>query len=131
MTLKKLINKGLLTVYGPLVSFVVACGIVTNWLAGTILNHEETDFIVAMAVFAAILLGWIWWSYKIVKWKCWAFSQIQPEDCYELYEKAIEVGLIWPTGSFFNKTEIWTKTDKEKWHNLKPEIREIFEIGEK
>ncbi len=129
MTLTKLINNGLLTIYGPLVSFVVICGLIANWVAKNILNYEESDFIVAMTVLFAVMVGWLWWSYKIVKWKYWAFSQVEIENSYNLYEKAIEIGLIWPTGSVFNKTEIWTKKDKENWEGISPEIRRIFEIN--
>ncbi len=76
----------------------------------------------------AICIGWVWWSYKIVKWKCWAFSQLNLEDSCDLYIKAIEIGLIWPTGSIFNKTEIWTKKDKYNWSQIDSEIRSLFEL---
>jgi hypothetical protein len=127
MNLSPLINKGLLRVYGPLVSFVVASGFIANWVATNILDSDIVDFIVMITVLISICIGWTWWSYKIVKWKIWAFSQVEPVNSYELYERAIGVGLIWPTGSIFNKTEIWTKKDKENWKKLKPEIQEIFE----
>jgi hypothetical protein len=128
MNLSSLINKGLITVYGPLVLFVVICGFISNWIAKSVLKLEKPDFITAIIVFIAIMIGWVWWSFKIVKWKYWAFSQVQIEDGYELYEKAIEVGLIWPTGSVFNKTEIWTARDKQKWTKIEPEIKQIFEL---
>ena len=131
MTLSKLINNGLLTVYSPLVSLVLICGFISDWIGKNILNYEKTDFIVAITVVVAVIIGWIWWSYKIVKWKYWAFSQVQIEDCYKLYEKAIGAGLIWLAGSIFNKTEIWTEKDKENWKRLKPEIQELFEIDNK
>ena len=127
MKLSQLINKGLLTVYGPLVSFVVACGFIANWFATNILESDIVDFIVMITILISICIGWIWWSYKIVKWKFWAFSQVETENGHKLYEKAIGVGLIWPTGSIFNKTEIWTEKDKENWKKLKPEIQAIFE----
>ncbi|MDO5969091.1 hypothetical protein Q4Q35_04655 [Flavivirga aquimarina] len=128
MNLKRLINKGLLTVYGPLTSFVLICGFTANWFAKNILNYEKSDFIITITVVIATMIGWIWWSYKIVKWKYWAFSQINIENSYDLYEKAIGVGLIWPTGSIFNKTEIWTEKDKQNWEKLNPEIRDIFKV---
>jgi len=128
MSLSKLINKGLITVYGPLVSFVVACGFIANWFATNILKSNKVDFIIMIVVVTAICIGWIWWSYKIVKWKYWAFSKLTIDESYELYSKAIGVGLIWPTGSVFNKTEIWTKEDLNKWMKINPEIREIFEF---
>lgn len=128
MNLNKLINKGLITVYGPLVSFVIICGFTANWFGSNILQLKKTDFIVAIAIFGAICIGWIWWSYKIVKWKYSAFSKLTTEESYQLYIKAIESGLIWKTGSVFNKTEIWTKKDKSKWQKINPEIQKIFKV---
>ena len=127
MNLSKLINKGLITVYGPLVSFVIICGFTANWFTSNILKLEKADYIVAITVFIAICIGWIWWSFKIVKWKYFAFSKLTIDESYALYIKAIESGLIWPAGSVFNKTEIWTENDRKKWLEINPEIREIFE----
>ena len=128
MNLSRLIKKGLISVYAPLVSFVVICGFIANWIATDILKSDIVDFIIMTTVFISIAIGWTWWSYKIVKWKYFAFSKLTVDESYDLYTKAIESGLIWPTGSIFNKTEIWTKEDKKKWSNLNLEIREIFEL---
>lgn len=127
MKQRLIINKGLLTVYGPLVSFVVLSGFIAKWIATDILKSDFVDIIIAITILISICIGWIWWSYKIVKWKIWAFSQVEPVNSYKLYENAIGVGLIWPTGSIFNKTEIWSEKDKENWKKLKPEVQAIFE----
>lgn len=50
------------------------------------------------------------------------------DDSYKLYTKAIGVGLIWPTGSIFYRTEIWTNEDRTKWSKINPEIKAIFEL---
>lgn len=131
MDLNKLINRGLLTVYGPLALFIMVCILIANFIASNVLQSERGNFIAIMIIVAGFCIGWIWWSYKIVKWKYWAFSQTGLRKSYELYDKAIGVGLIWPTGSIFNKAEIWTKKDKENWEQLSPEIRAIFEVNKK
>jgi hypothetical protein len=128
MNLGKLINKGLITVYGPLMTFVISSTLIAYWITKDILKLETADIITTVFLFVFIFIGWIWWSYKIVKWKYFAFSKLTIDESYELYSKAIDVGLIWPTGSIFNKTEIWTNQDKKKWMNINPEIREIFEL---
>ena len=127
MNLNKLINKGMLTVYLPILLFVVTCGYIANWYAKNILYSEMADFIVIATLIIAICIGWIWWSFKIVKWKYWAFSQLNKEESYVLYEKAIKIGLLWPKGNIFNKTEIWSKKDKYKWLTINQEIRELFD----
>lgn len=127
MNLNKLIKKGMLTVYLPILLFVVTCGYIANWYAKNILYSEMADFIVIATLIIAICIGWIWWSFKIVKWKYWAFSQLNKEESYVLYEKAIKIGLLWPKGNIFNKTEIWLKKDKKKWLTINQEIRELFD----
>ena len=128
MNLGKLINKGLITVYGPLMTFVISSTLIAYWITKDILKLQTADIITTVFLFVFIFIGWIWWSYKIVKWKYFAFSKLTIDESYELYSKAIDVGLIWPTGSIFNKTEIWTNQDKKKWMNINPEIRRIFEL---
>jgi hypothetical protein len=127
MNLTKLIIKGLITVYGPLISFVVISGFIANWYATNILKSEKVDFIIMITVFIAVVIGWFWWSFKIVKWKCFAFSKLTINESHQLYSKAIAAGLIWPAGSMFNKTEIWTESDKNNWLKIDSKIREIFE----
>jgi hypothetical protein len=126
MTLKSIINRGLVTVYVPLASFVIGCGFLSNWYARTVLKSDRPELIMTVTIVIATIVGWVWWSYKIVKWKCWAFSQLNIEDGYELYYRAVAVGLIWPIGHVFNKTEIWTVSDLEQWSKIEPEIREFF-----
>lgn len=57
--------------------------------------------------------GWLYWSYTIVKWKLWAFKNVR--NRHELKEKAIRTQLIWPDRSIFNKTEIWTVSQRKEW----------------
>jgi len=128
MKLSGIIYKGLILVYGPLLSFVAICGLIGNWYAIHILKLDKDNLIVVLILIIALGIGWFWWSYKIVKWKIRAFSQINLEQAYELYDRAIGVGLIWPTGSIFNKTEIWTEEDKKKWLEINSDIQKIFEI---
>lgn len=128
MKLDSLINQGLWFVYGPAILFVVASGLTANYFIPYVLAAEIVDFTVVVIVFFSICIAWLWWSYRIVKWKIFACSQIAIEDRYQLYEKAIEVGLIWPSTSMFTKTELWTKKDKENWKKkVRPEIRALFD----
>ena len=36
---------------------------------------------------AAFILPWIWWSYQVVKWKIWAFANV--DDVRTLEKRAI------------------------------------------
>lgn len=128
MNTNTLVARGLLWVYGPIIAFVFVSWLVSTWLTESVLQVENPDFTKVLVLFGSIIIGWIWWSYRIVKWKYWAFSHVQPDESKKLYNRAIAVGLIWPTGSRFNKTEIWTQKDKEKWNALKPEIHHLFSV---
>ncbi|MBN4065758.1 hypothetical protein JYT51_00320 [Candidatus Amoebophilus asiaticus] len=126
MKVNSIVNRGLIIVYGPMICFVGLTTCLAFWTAKNIFMSEIAEFIAAITMFGSILLSWIWWSIKIVKWKCWAFSKLKHKESVELYFRAIEVGLIWQNGSIFNKTEIWTENDKEKWSSLDSRIQQIF-----
>jgi hypothetical protein len=54
------------------------------------------------------VLGWTWWSYAIPRWRRWALNRGAPAD--RLQKWAVVVGLTWPKGWIFEKTE--TRLDK-------------------
>ena len=48
-------------------------------------------------------LGWAWWSYTVPRWRRWALRRgAQPA---RLQRWAVAVGLTWPKGWIFEKTE--------------------------
>lgn len=59
-----------------------------------------------------VVVPWIYWSFKITKWRIWAFENV--DDVYELKRRAIAAKLIWPDGNIFEKTEIRTAEDKAR-----------------
>lgn len=59
---------------------------------------------------SAFVIPWIWWSLQVVKWKIWAFTNV--ENIKGLEKRAIATQLIWPHGSWFEKTEIKSKEEK-------------------
>jgi hypothetical protein len=101
-------------------------GFTANWYTSNIIKIDGSNILIAISIFISVCIGWIWWSFKIVKWKYWAFSKLTFEESNKLYLMAIESGLIWPSRSIFNKTEIWTKEDKKKWATINPNVQELF-----
>ena len=81
---------------------------------------------IGIAAIIGFILAWGIWSYLIVKWKLWAFSNVK--NVHELKRKAIENKLIWPDGSIFNKTEIWSSSDKAKWRQIngKFDVKDVY-----
>lgn len=69
----------------------------------------------------AFLSGWIWWSFMITKWRLWAFENVR--NVHELKKRAIQEKLIWPDSSIFEKTEIRSAAEKEKWAILQDKFK--------
>jgi hypothetical protein len=67
---------------------------------------------IIIAVLACLILPWLYWSFMITKWRIWAFGNVR--NVHELKKKAVDGKLIWPDGSFWEKTEIRTTSDREK-----------------
>jgi hypothetical protein len=68
------------------------------------------------------LVAWIYWSFAITRWRIWAFSNV--DDVHELKALAISGQLIWPDGSFFERTEIRTKKERVLINELEKRFKE-------
>jgi hypothetical protein len=89
-------------------------------LIGLSVYLSSEDIIPALymviGIAAGVLLGWVYWSFMITKWKLWAFENVR--NVHDLQRKAVEAQLIWNEGSFWEKTEIRNQADKDKWASL-------------
>ena len=56
--------------------------------------------------------GWLWWSVNVPKWRLWAYERV--DDIPTLKRRAVAVGLIWPDGHFFERTEIKSKEHRQR-----------------
>jgi|SRR6185312_16245148 hypothetical protein len=70
------------------------------------------NWIYIILIPSAVLVPWVYWSFKITKWRIWAFENV--EDVHDLKQRAITAKLIWPDGNIFEKTEIRTAEDKRR-----------------
>jgi len=78
--------------------------------------------LMALSFLSSFIFAWLYWSIVITKWRIWAFYNV--DNMYELHNKAVSGMLIWERGSFFEKTEIRTKKDKEKLKKIGLRITE-------
>lgn len=102
----------LLLVYLPLLIIIF-----TMFISHFLIDYySQSGWLYALAIFLAIFLAWLQWSFCVAKWKIWAYKNVR--NVHELYRKAIEFKMIWPDGSFFNKTEIISRQDKTELHYL-------------
>lgn len=61
---------------------------------------------------AGFVLGWLYRSFMITKWRLWAFGHVR--NVHELKKRAIQERLIRKDGSLFEKTEIRTARDRAR-----------------
>jgi hypothetical protein len=70
-----------------------------------------------LIILAGVAIGWLWWSVAIVKWKLWAYRLIDDHEALEA--QATKSGLTWTKGHFLERTEWWSKKDREQFEALK------------
>lgn len=58
-------------------------------------------------------IAWIWWSYSVPKWRDWVVDHGLLSN--ELEEAAVRTGLLWPRGSFFERTEFRRRSGRRGW----------------
>ena len=68
------------------------------------------------SVVSGFILAWTWWSVMVPKWRLWAYRRV--DDIFQLKAKAVEVGLTWPDGHFFEQTEIKSKAHERAEQEL-------------
>jgi hypothetical protein len=96
MMVYEAIRRGQLVVNLPVLSIIVGGGILSFKLI------PGPWFLVGP--FAAITIAWLWWSLAVPRWRLWALRLgCDPDD---LQKQGVEAGLVWPRGSFFEKTEL-------------------------
>lgn len=67
---------------------------------------------VLFAFLIGIAAAWLYWSYAVVKWRIWAFTNV--DDIHELERKAIRQLLIYPRGHRFARLVFAAEEEKEQ-----------------
>ena len=57
-----------------------------------------------IALFLGAILAWPWWSVSVPRWRRWALAR--GVDGKKLQKAAVSMGLVWPRGWIFEKTEL-------------------------
>jgi len=96
------------------VVFIILTSLGLGALAGLVLMaiselFSDSGFFLLVLISTAvgILLGWLWWSYSVPRWRQWALLNGANAD--QLHRWAVLTGLEWPKGSVFEKTEFRLK----------------------
>lgn len=99
------VARGHLTVTLPVVVVITLAGFIGKLLAGT------GGMLLGIIIGAG--LAWPCWSFLVPRWRDWVEEKgLAPEDVQAL---ATATGLLWPRGSFFERTEFRRKGGKRGW----------------
>ena len=85
-----------------LLSFI-GVGVLSNAL-------RPPGWLIASMVVMSFLTGWLTWSLLVTHWRIWALQRVR--NTHELLDTAVAEKLIWPKGSWFERTEIRTTAQK-------------------
>ena len=124
-TIEEVLKKGQTSVNLP-IPIIMGLVWLLSWFLGYQVVSKQFQALTLLAgLFLGFILGWAYWSYKIVKWRIWAFENTKKEDWVELKSRAVTQKLIWPDNSIFEKTEIRTNEEKQIIKNINKEIPQI------
>lgn len=71
----------------------------------------------ALPAFLVSSLGsWLVWSTQVPRWRLWAYRRVN--DVVSLKRLAVESRIVWPDGSFFERTEIMSRQVRDELRNL-------------
>jgi tetratricopeptide (TPR) repeat protein len=124
MSIARAIWVGLLWVNGPVMLLLIGVPTV-GVLAMTRLPPADAGWKAAILLSSIVLgftLAWLWWSVTVPKWRLWAYERV--DDIPRLKARAVAVGLVWPDGHVFERTEIKTRAHAEQERALEERARE-------
>ncbi len=118
----KAILIGLLIVNGPVLALLCGPLFVFDQLQMRGLVSPSYNWFVVPIFLAEFLLAWLWWSLSVARWRLWAYERVS--DICALKKAAVNVGLTWPDGHFFSRTEIKSKAQALHEQQLDPGTEE-------
>lgn len=123
-TLDRALSKGRKWVTIP--AMLTFFGVIALCICLAAISRTPVPFLAA-ALPLSFAAAWLYWSLAVPRWRLWAFSQVT--NVHRLRARAADEGLIWPEGSFFERTEIWSRRQKEQWQRLQQRFGEpdVFE----
>ena len=121
ITTSEAIRVGLLIVNGPVLLLLFGPGCLFVFLvrSGALPASYEWGVIIVFGV--SFALAWTWWSLSVPRWRIWAYERV--ENIFELKQRAVDVGLTWPDGHVFGRTEIKSQVLAARERDLEARIR--------
>jgi hypothetical protein len=105
--ISKAIRMGTLFVNVPVFILLISGTAIESAFEKMHIFPEEFGWLSYSGYVLSFLFAWLWWSFTIPWWRYWAYQRV--DSISQLKTQAIKAGLIWPNGSFFERTEIKPK----------------------
>lgn len=118
VSVRRAIWIGLLLVNGPVLLFLAGPLFLFDRLIKTGWVSREYNWLGLVAFAGGFVVAWVWWSISIVRWRLWAYERVQ--NIEHLKEEAVSVGLTWPDGHIFSRTEIKSEAQSQRERELDP-----------
>ncbi len=125
ISVEKAIRRGKwLVVYSTI--FIIAIVFLMSWCLAKF--DFIQDWLAAVGMFCAFLIGYLYRSVVSFKWRIWAFENVR--NVHELKRKAILERLMIEDGNFFERMELKTRAEKEKWESLQAKFEHSDEFND-
>ncbi|MCF2875806.1 MULTISPECIES: hypothetical protein [unclassified Tenacibaculum] len=118
----KVLNRGQIFVNFPVMFVMIGLMWLTNYSYESKLISGQLAII---GFIIPIILGWLMWSFLIVKWRIWAFERVDEKYYEDLKDEAIKLKLIWADGHIFEKTEIRNAKERARIKEINDKIEEL------
>ena len=116
ISLSRAIWLGLLVVNGPVL--LLLCGplfVFGQLVVGGAISRSY-NWAGVLVFVVGFVLAWLWWSVSVPRWRLWSYQRV--EDIASLKTRAVRVGLTWPDGHFFARTEIKSRSHARREREL-------------
>jgi MFS family permease len=112
---------GLLVVNGPVMAFLLGPLVVFAILIDRAVISRDYNWVGLVVFVGGFIIAWTWWSVSVPRWRVWAYERVS--DIPRLKEMAVAVGLTWPDGHLFERTERKSEAVRAREELLDPHRR--------
>ena len=105
----KAITRGQLVINLPVIIILITT-------IGVFLSFQRKlgypEYFTLLGLLSGFILSWLYWSLSVARWKVWAYSNVN--DLELLKNEAVKANIIWPEGNFFNRTIIYSRSQRNQ-----------------
>ena len=119
LTVRQAIWRGLWEVNGPVFALLLGPLAFFSLLIDRGIISRDYNWVGLASFPVGFVCAWCWWSWRVPLWRLWAYERV--DDIAALKVEAVAVGLTWPKGHRFSKTEFKSKQQAAREQELDPD----------